>query len=84
MACNSFAVASALVAINTRCTAATVIVRIGGKGFQFVIRFFIAAVINFKTTEVTKGVYSYLFFLFLLILLGLVQGGGYFGVDKSI
>eukprot|EP00957_Ditylum_brightwellii_P054557 4133809-Ditylum_brightwellii.AAC.1 len=84
MAYHSLAVASALVLINARCTAVAVNVRSGGEGVHFAIAFFIAAVINFKITEVIKSINSYLFFFFLLILLGLVQGSGYFGVDKSV
>eukprot|EP00957_Ditylum_brightwellii_P188227 14328651-Ditylum_brightwellii.AAC.1 len=83
MACHSFNVAVALVAINTRCTTVAVIVRSIGKGVHLVIAFFIATVVNLKITEVIKGVNSYLFFLFLLSLVGLIQGSGYFGIDKS-
>eukprot|EP00957_Ditylum_brightwellii_P023792 1795468-Ditylum_brightwellii.AAC.1 len=55
MACHSFAIAVALIAINTRCTAVAVIVRNVGKDIHFVIAFLIAAVINFKITEVIEG-----------------------------
>eukprot|EP00957_Ditylum_brightwellii_P156566 11916491-Ditylum_brightwellii.AAC.1 len=60
MACHSFVVAVALVAIYVRCTAVPFIVRSVGKGIHFVIAFLIAAVINFKITEVIKGINSYL------------------------
>eukprot|EP00957_Ditylum_brightwellii_P020303 1532333-Ditylum_brightwellii.AAC.1 len=81
MACHSFIVAVALVAINARCTAVAVIVRSIGKGVHFVIAFFIAPVVDLKIMKVIKGVNSY---LFLLILFDLVQGSGYFGIDKSV
>eukprot|EP00957_Ditylum_brightwellii_P097259 7406852-Ditylum_brightwellii.AAC.1 len=60
MACHSFIVALALiavalVAIKARCTAVAVIVRSIGEGVHFVIAFFIAAVVNLKIREVIEG-----------------------------
>eukprot|EP00957_Ditylum_brightwellii_P095388 7265834-Ditylum_brightwellii.AAC.1 len=55
MACHSFIVAIALVAISTRSTAVAVIVRGIGKGIHFVIAFLIAAVIDFKVMDVIEG-----------------------------
>eukprot|EP00957_Ditylum_brightwellii_P132140 10074667-Ditylum_brightwellii.AAC.1 len=55
MAYHLFIVAVALVAINARCTAVTVIIRSIGKDVHFVIAFFLAAVINLKITKVLVG-----------------------------
>ena len=74
MACHSFIVTVALVAFNTRGVAVAVVASCVGQGVHFVIALFLAAVFDFKVTEVIKGVNSYLFFLFLRLFC-FVQSG---------